>query len=333
MWDASKCNLCGECLERCEYINYDKDKAVAEIKLLTEGKEAGVLGKCITCFACDSYCPTGANPFNLIAQMQEKTGATPLKEAGKPFLGMINGMSSELVPGDPDKPVLSLCFMEKLLPEGAIGGQMFAGMPVAKGADYFCWFGQLHAADLTGIKENASKFINTMSGLQKDIVFLHDDCYAMVDYMVKELGITVPFRYMHIYEYLRNYLRDHRSSISKLGKKIAFQRPCASRYTPEKDVFLDEIFSLIGAERAARKYDRDDALCCGAAAAPVFPELTTEIRTKNINDAIASGCDALITVCPACEMSLHETAEQLGLKTLYLTYLCRIALGEAPWPA
>jgi len=28
MWDASKCNLCGDCLVKCLYVDYDKDKAV-----------------------------------------------------------------------------------------------------------------------------------------------------------------------------------------------------------------------------------------------------------------------------------------------------------------
>ena len=38
MWDASKCNLCGDCLVKCLYVNYDKEKAVAEIKALMEEK-------------------------------------------------------------------------------------------------------------------------------------------------------------------------------------------------------------------------------------------------------------------------------------------------------
>ena len=46
MWDASKCNLCGDCLIRCRYVDYDKDKAVVEIKLLMEGEEADILNKC-----------------------------------------------------------------------------------------------------------------------------------------------------------------------------------------------------------------------------------------------------------------------------------------------
>ena len=43
MWDASKCNLCGDCLVKCRYVDYDRDKAVSEIRLLMEGKAADIV--------------------------------------------------------------------------------------------------------------------------------------------------------------------------------------------------------------------------------------------------------------------------------------------------
>jgi hypothetical protein len=44
MWDASKCNLCGDCLVKCLYVDYDKDKAAAEIKALAPGPQPKHLG-------------------------------------------------------------------------------------------------------------------------------------------------------------------------------------------------------------------------------------------------------------------------------------------------
>jgi hypothetical protein len=41
MWGASKCNLCGDCLVKCLYVDYDKDKAVAKIKAIMEGMALG----------------------------------------------------------------------------------------------------------------------------------------------------------------------------------------------------------------------------------------------------------------------------------------------------
>ena len=84
---GKKCDLCGDCPVKCRYVDYDKDKAVAEIKLLMEDKDADILSKCITCIACNDYCPTGADHSNLIFKMQEKIGTSPIVVANASILG------------------------------------------------------------------------------------------------------------------------------------------------------------------------------------------------------------------------------------------------------
>ena len=332
MWAASKCNLCGDCLVKCQYVDYDKEKAVAEIKALMEGKKAEILNKCITCCACREYCPTGADPHDLILRAQEKFGAFPITVKDANMMDLAFEVPNELIPGDPDKPVLSLCVMERQIPEGALDGQLFKGMSIVKGGDYFCLIGYVHVGKENPIEKGAQKFIDKMASLGKDIIFLHDDCYAMVHAKVRDYGISVPFRYMHLFEYLRNYLRDHQSRITPLGKKVAYQRPCASRYTPEKDLFLDEIFNLIGVERPPRKYERESAFCCTGPIIRVFPELAQEVQAKNIDDAIECGADALITLCPVCDRILRRPTTARGLNKIFITDLCRMALGEKAFP-
>ncbi|MGB6896793.1 MAG: 4Fe-4S dicluster domain-containing protein [Dehalococcoidia bacterium] len=60
MFDETRCDLCGDCLERCSYVEYEHDRAVAEIQALIDGKEAPILSRCITCYACNEYCPQEA---------------------------------------------------------------------------------------------------------------------------------------------------------------------------------------------------------------------------------------------------------------------------------
>ena len=333
MWDASKCDLCGDCLVKCLYVDYDKDKAVAEIQTLMEGKEAEILSRCITCCACREYCPTGADPYDLILRAQEKYDAFPMKPQDKAAMDMAFQVPSEVIEGDPDKPALSLCVMEQQIPEGALDGQLFKGMSIVKGGDYFCLIGYVHSGQESPIEKGAQKFIDNLARLNKDLVFLHDDCYAMVDAKIKDYGVSVPFKYMHIFEYLRNYLRDHQSNITKLNLKIAYQQPCASRYTPEKNIYLDEILELIGVERPPRKYEREKALCCTAAIIRVFPELAQEVQAKNVDDAIACGADALVTLCPVCDRVMRRPTTARGLNKIFITDLCRMALGEKALPA
>jgi len=81
MWDVSKCDLCGDCLGKCQYLSYDKEKAVVEIKALMEGGGFDILSHCVTCCGCREYCPTGADPYGFILKVQERTGAFTGSEA------------------------------------------------------------------------------------------------------------------------------------------------------------------------------------------------------------------------------------------------------------
>jgi len=333
VWNAAKCDLCGDCLTRCLYVDYDVKKAASDIKDLMDGKPADILSKCVTCCACREYCPTGADPFDLILKAMEKYKSFPIKPEAVGFFNMAASVPNQVIQGRPGKPTLSLCVMELSLPPDAIGGQMFEELTVAKGGDYFCYVGYVHAGMETPLVENARKFIDNVAKLGNEIIFLHDDCYAMVDAKVKDYGIEVPFKYMHILEYMRNYLRDNKSRITKLGIKAAYQRPCASRYTPAKDVFVDEIFDLIGVQRPKREYEREKALCCTGAFVKVYPQLAAEVQAKNVDDAIRCGADAVIPRCPLCDRVLRRPATERGLRKSYITDLGRMALGEKAFPA
>ena len=332
MWDASKCDLCGDCLVRCHYVDYDKSRAVKEIQRLINGERAEILGLCITCCACREYCPTDADPFDLILRAQERFKAFPINEKDAAMYDLAFQLPNEVVPGDDDKPALSLCVMESQIPEGALDGCLFEGMTIAKGSDYFCIIGYVHGGMESPIEQHAQTFIDNIARLKKDVIFLHDDCYAMVETKVADYGISVPFNYMHIFEYLRNYLKDHTDDITKLDRKVAYQRPCASRFTPEKDVLLDEIFELIGVERPKRNYERENALCCTSPIVRIDRVKAREIQLKNVDDAIDCGAEALVTLCPVCHRILRRPTAERGLREIYITDLCRMALGEKPFP-
>ncbi|MFX1470426.1 MAG: heterodisulfide reductase-related iron-sulfur binding cluster, partial [Promethearchaeota archaeon] len=108
-------------------------------------------------------------------------------------------------------------------------------------------------------------------------------------------------------------------------------QPCASRYTFEKDPILDELFELIGVERVNRKYDRENALCCGNAQAGmvnVSKEVEVEWRMKNILDAKEAGAEAMVFLCPMCILGLRSRAKAQGLEPYIISNLVRLALGE-----
>lgn len=333
MFDLSKCDRCGDCFVKCQYVDYSRDKAIYEISALMKSEDADILTQCTTCMACNEYCQKGANPYDLILQLQEEKGILPASEERLKAFVMMESMPDHITSGDPNKPALSLCVFRGRLPEGAVESRMFDGLTIFDGGKYFCYSLYLHVARESYMRKNIQRFIDNLAALKKEeIVFLHDDCYTAAFAKAREYGIEVPFKPVHIIEYLLNYVREHQAEIVPLNKKIAYQRPCISRYTPEKESMLDELFELINVERVARKHDRENALCCGGLYAEKQPDRAKKYQEININDAKAYEADAMVILCPICWLHLSQPCRDSGLPPVYITNLCSIALGEKPFP-
>ena len=339
MWDASRCDLCGECLVKCRYVDYDRDRAVREIKLLMDGKAADILARCITCNACVQNCPTGADPADLICRMQEKF-SSPIAVSFKPFTDSVvktfekGSRDVDVIEGDPGMPALSFdSFPFAQFPSGTLESSLFRGMTVVRGRKYASLVGMAHMGGASLVEKYGHKVIEAFAELGKDIVYIHNEGYILAHIRARELGIEVPYRSMHLFEYLRDYLENHQSDIKKLNRRVAYQPNCAVRWLPEQDAWLDGIFGLIGVQRVARKYEGVDALCCGGPALFVNRELGFEMQADNIRDALDHDAEALITICPMCDTVLKGEASKAGLPQIFITDLCRMALGEVAWPA
>ena len=332
MWEVEKCDLCGDCLVRCQYTDYDRARTVEEIRLLIDGKPAEILQECITCCACNEYCPTGANPFDLINRLQENHHSVPIPDKMVKFVDSTESMPSSIVKGEKEKPVLSMCFLERMMPKDTLDSKMFEGMTVVAGGDYFCFLGYVHICMDSPLERNARRFINNLAAIQaEEIVFMHADCYAMLSKMAS-YKIEVPFKATHIVEYMRNYLRGHPEEITPLNLKIAYQRPCASRYSNEIEPVLDELFELIGTERVEREYDRESALCCGSMFERIYPERIKPVQEKNIQDAVKNRAKAMVFLCPFCNVTLGRPVTEAGMAPILITDLVRMSLGEISSP-
>jgi Fe-S oxidoreductase len=217
----------------------------------------------------------------------------------------------------------------------AIQGQLFEGIPLLKGKHYFCNVLFAHMGNESIMRERLQAMVDNLakSGA-KEIVFVHDDCYGLIKGLAPEYGVEVPFRAVHLFEYLRDYLQEHKDRIKKLDMNVAYQRPCASRYTPEKDALLDDIFEIIGLTRVSRRYDRINALCCGVEVAgpnlKLFPRGNNyePFRVKNVKDAKDHGAEAMVYLCPMCFATLNKKVRDEGIKNFMISDICRLALGE-----
>jgi len=333
MFHAARCNECGECFAQCPYASCTREQAISHIRALKQGRPAGIIGQCITCMACNEFCPQAANPYDLICAMQERHAVRLIPEQMVDAIDQTAGETpNEVIPGQHGSPALSLCIMAPACPAGIMESKMFRALTMVKGRDYYASIVCLHTGFESRVRARAQRFIDNLARLgHQEIVFVHNDCYVLAAHKAPEYGIAVPFRPVSIVQYMVGWLRQNPDSIAALRKNIAFQRPCISRYIPAEDAWLDDFFGLLGARRTARIHDRKHALCCAAGLAKLQPQRAQPIITKNIDDALAHGADAMVFLCPTCYVLMSGPCEERGLPAIFITDLARMALGEIPF--
>jgi Fe-S oxidoreductase len=329
MFDRNKCVLCGQCRDRCLYIDYAPGTGAEEWEKLVNGEPVSWLHQCITCFACNEYCPNDARPFDLILKRLEERG----DYVNPQLLSLAQQMFTPKKPFTPPascRQALSLCTIYTAIP-WAFSGPLFEGLTPLKGTHYFCGLVYPHMGNDALMREGLQPLIDKYASLgAEEIVFAHDDCYTVMTDAVERFGMKLPFKPVHLFEHLRDRLVSRQADIRPLNMKAAYQRPCASRLTPWKEPLLDEIFELIGVIRVDRRYDRENAMCCGQDMGGIqkrgdkFPAY----KQENISDARKSGAEAMVYLCPMCLDALGRMAHENGLANYMISDLCRMSLGE-----
>ncbi len=332
-FDKAKCTNCKGifCLTRCQYIHLDKNAAKKEWQKIINGDDSPVLKACTTCYACEEYCPFGNHPFYLIVERQEEKGILP---APRPIITMwVNQCQpvGRFVVGKVGQKALSYCFLPHF--NTLVKGKLFDGIAeaVVFGQEFFCNAVYLHYAKTSVIKERLPQILGNIEKLGiKELVCLHDECYGTFASLAPAYGIEVSFKPIHYFEFLHNRLKELGKSVKKLNIKAAYQRNCSARLSPQTDHFVDDIFGLIGVERVAREYDKDNALCC----AEIIrmgkgPSLADDVQKRNIDDMVKSGAEYCVFNCPACWDALASKVAKRGIKPIHIIDLCKLALGEA----
>lgn len=338
-FDPGLCMACesNDCLVKCQHLDIDQETARTEILKLGNGEKSFILESCVTCYACEEYCPSDNHPFYLIVKMQEEFNLPPLPDPliksgvqlGVPFRG-------EPVIEEVEGTALNMGVFSAL--SGHVQGRLFENLTVIsqdprKMFHYFCQLMYLHYARTSVINERLAGIIETIAAHKvKDVVHFHDECYGTYTSYAPAFGIEVPFNSIHLFEFLYNRLLELEDEIQPLGYKVTYQRPCSSRLSSEMHPYVAKIFDLIGVEVMDREYQDENAMCCGVTIAGQKKEgsrtYCADIQKKNISDMKKSGAQICVFNCPACMQTLGMKVGKAGLMPMFMSDLCRLALGE-----
>lgn len=341
-YDKDKCLNCPDyyCLTKCLYMDLDKDDAGIEMAKIIDFQHSSVLKDCVLCYACEEYCKRGNHPMFLISERLEEKDMVAVPGA---FTRLLISSYDPLAedPGiiDVEEPVIDMCW-DPQLAYFLVQGRLFKGVSILPGdmeskRHFGCQAIYLHTGIPSLSKQYLPRIVDNIARHNiKEIICAHDECYGMFTAYAPAIGLEVPFKPLHLFEFLYNRLEELKAEIEPLNIKAVYQRPCSSRLSTDKYLFVDKIFDLIGVQRVKREYSGEKALCCGAAIMHQQrdgrPELAARIKNMNLEDMAASGADVCVFNCPHCFETLAEEVQQKGIRPVFMSDLCRMAIQERP---
>ena len=358
---GENCNLCGECLHRCPVLRLPIDEAKAEMKRLINGEASKyALYKCNTCFSCNLYCPTGANPYQLILErwndLYAKRGAPPLYRFVCPTETPNIWETLNLFLSDrerqwveawvshtprPEEDLLMIGNYTHLFPF-VIGGSALLDhfTPVSRvdqweGGAYLYQGGYLEEVQRIAqrCRSDFESWGSTNVAHTLDAVE-----YIFSEVHPKEMGVS---HSPHFINFNRWMLEKIEAGQIPLKQKLditvtlhdnCYSKACGGAYWDVPRRLID----ACGCKLIEMEHIREDSLCCGFGAGAswvknyAMPFDIISEGAKKFREAEATGAQALVTYCGGCLYLLWATRELMGsrIDIYHIIEVVRMAMGE-----
>jgi Fe-S oxidoreductase len=348
-WDA--CVECGECLVNCRYIEFSREEAVREIKKINRGDTAGILEKCVSCYACDAFCPHGAHPYERIISgwdERNKRQGLPLRAAylmpgRRPnFREDIRFYASEKEIlkkwNQPEPPAETVLYpgCNLLAMPFLATGKIFELLPVWGNFDLCC--GEMFFR--TGNLDKARQIAERLTLFYRDkplreMVFVCPACYNMfTNVLPQQFGAHFSFKTTFLTDWLTAALDDGRLTVNRpLTGSVVMHDSCHARVLGGD--FMESqraILKRLGLTVHETPENRKHGLCCGMAAGAnrfsVVDLVKNALRQLLALDR-ADG-DAAAIYCTGCLLMLScvRPLSPFGKPLVHPLEYIRRALGE-----
>jgi len=338
------CDRCGICLEECPVVNLEKDVAVRDINALIKGDVDRSLAfkRCTTCNMCDLLCPKGADPYELILECFDNwgkryglpylakmvfpnepeniwSGIRPLMDADE--VSLLQAWEKNL--DTPKEEILLTGFYTNLVPYLAQVSVLNDLKPVVAGSEGLWGCGgdtnKLGLIDLTSqvVELLRNKF--SEMGVKKVYCFMEAEAAMLREILPSRYGARFEFDALPLDYWILERLKDDKIEVkNRLNIKVTVHDNCMSRYLDmEPQRVVREIVRSVGCDIVEMEHFKANALCCGwAATIPTLygsrsdNPLSTLLYLlsslyRRMEEAYATGADAIVTSCPACYIFLN----------------------------
>ena len=195
--------------------------------------------------------------------------------------------------------------------------------------EWCCGFPLLGA----GMPEELNRFIDhNLEAIQKkeakEIVFACPSCYQMWrEYYPNTLKIS------HATQYLYRLVKQNKVPFKELPMTVTYHDPCdLGRGARVFDEPREIIRSIPGVTFVELPHNRENCRCCGGGGnlEMVDAKLAAEIAKRKVDEALATGAQAVVTSCQQCvrTMLTYVRRNKIPLEVMDIVQLVRRALKE-----
>ena len=325
-----RCNRCGECFTRCQYLNLSRAEAVEEIEGLISGAGGEkVMKHCVSCSACDAFCPYDARPYSLILQRwdrryraeglpvrasyllpyHEPNYRSDVEEKMSPrereLLARWKGAPAEgefLYPGC-NLLTMPYLFDLRVLDRLPVSGDMS-----------LCCGEPFYRMGLFPVMEKIAAHLTAYYADKpvKKMVFVCPACLNMFrTILARDFGAKFNFECEYIGTWLLREMDEGRLTVTKpLNRTITLHDSCHARVLGDEIMGQTrELLGRLGLKVVEMKRHHEEGLCCGIAAGcrTYLPHDIVLASRRTLKEAAGTGAAEMGIYCTGCYLMLNIT--------------------------
>ncbi len=351
------CDLCGECLARCRYLALTPREAVEEMKRLVAGEPTRVVHRrCISCYACDVFCPHDCHPYELIIRAWHEryrerglpVRASYLMPASHPNFrsDLVRTMApweQELIrtwkATPPEGELVLYPGCNALTLPHLLHGPHMDGIVVSGDFELCCGEMYFRMGLFDVVERVAERLTAYYRG--RDIGTMLFACPAGLNLfrnvLPGQFGADFSFRTRYLGDYILEKVESGELGLKReLNRSVAVHDSCHGRVLgDEVTASTRKLYALMGLETREMVGDPADGLCCGMAAGcnRYRPEDMYLAAVKELRAAARTGAGELATYCGGCHLTLAMMRWLFPTRqpVRHLLEYLKEALGEDPY--
>lgn len=322
------CDLCGDCLTRCQYMDLSQAEAVEELKRLMAHEPTQVVhDKCTSCYACNAFCPNDCLPYELIIhtwyERYQKEGM-PLRTSYLMPSSSPN-FRTDMVQKLDTKEKKLLSKWKKTPPEGEyviypgcnsltlphlLDHEFLRDIPIS-GDFHLCCGEMYYRMGLFDVVEKTAERL-TEYYRGHDIGTMLFVCPAGLNMfrnvLPEHFGAEFSFETMYLGDYLLKKIESGQIEIkTPLNRQVAVHDSCHGRILGDEIMETNrKLYSLMGLDIRDIQKDRAEGLCCGMAAGcrRYRPDDIYAATVKELRRARKTGAGELAVYCGGCQLTM-----------------------------